>query len=254
MKTHTLPQYAGIDTRPLSRKMTNDEVRARFEAENATVYNQRLRRWIPENKYIIQLVIKALEPYLASKTDARVLDLGAGAGGLSWHVLRAFKNITVTLVDFSQNMLSGVPEVLSGYEGRYSTQVADFWQAEFSAGGYDAVVASFSLHHGRGQEIYENLYRKIYHCLKAPGIFVCCDVVDGDTPELSAMNEHGWRWFLRRRHYPDQDIERLFSNYYSEDSPLSLRQHLALLSRAGFPSADVLWKRFNFAVYVGIKE
>lgn len=49
------------------------------------------------------------------------------------------------------------------------------------------------------------------------------------------------------------DVEHIFSNYRREDSPLSLRQHLALLQRAGFSAADVLWKRFNFAVYVGVK-
>ncbi len=36
-------------------------------------------------------------------------------------------------------------------------------------------------------------------------------------------------------------------------SPLSLRQHLALLEQAGFSATDVLWKRFNFAVYAGVK-
>jgi hypothetical protein len=46
----------------------------------------------------------------------------------------------------------------------------------------------------------------------------------------------------------------MFSNYRREDSPISIRKHLSSLGEAGFAKADVLWKRFNFAVYAGVKE
>jgi tRNA (cmo5U34)-methyltransferase len=234
--------------------MTNDEIRARFDAENAAVYTQRLRLCLPEDEYSTQLMLQALEPYLASKEEAYILDLGAGTGGSCRHVLRAFGNYHVTLVDFSQNMLDEVPNVLVDYSGRYTTVQADIWEVDFPSRAFDAVVASFSLHHGRGETVYANLYRKVYAWLKTPGIFACRDVVDGDTPELSAMNESGWRQYLQQQDFSPQDIERLFSNYQCEDSPISLRQHLALLTTEGFNAADVLWKRFNFAIYVGLKS
>jgi hypothetical protein len=40
---------------------------------------------------------------------------------------------------------------------------------------------------------------------------------------------------------------------YQEDSPLSLRQHLNLLSAVGFSAVDVLYKRDIFGMYAGIK-
>jgi SAM-dependent methyltransferase len=40
---------------------------------------------------------------------------------------------------------------------------------------------------------------------------------------------------------------------YQEDSPLSVRHHLHLLSAAGFAAVDVLYKRDIFAIYVGVK-
>ena len=147
-------------------------------------------------------------------------------------------------------MLNEAPRVLAGFDGRYRIMLQDFWSAEFPEAGYDGVVASFALHHGRGEAVYRDLYRKIYRWLKSPGVFVCCDVVEGDTPALAEMNEAGWRQFLRKR-FPAEEIERILSNYHREDSPLSLQQHLSLLTRAGFASADVLWKRFNLACTSG---
>ena len=249
-----MPRYIGPDTSTLGRKMTSDEVRARFDAENASIYNQRKRNWLPDHAYSTKLMLQALTPFLALDRETHILDLGAGTGGFTWHVLRAFRNCHATLVDFSQNMLDEAPNVLSAYAGRFSTRQADFWNMDFPAQQFDAVFSSFALHHGRGEAVYAGMYRKVSAWLKTPGIFACVDIVDGDTPALSAMNEAGWKRHMRRAHFAEQDIERLFSNYRCEDSPISVRKHLALLEAAGFHSADVLWKRFNFAVYVGVKE
>jgi tRNA (cmo5U34)-methyltransferase len=253
MTARMLPRYVGPEISRIDQKMTNEEIRARFNTEVAAAYSQRRPIWLPEYERVLGLVAQVLEPYLASQPAASVLDLGAGTGNLSRRILRAFKNSHLTLVDFSQNMLDEAPNVLSDFPGHYEVRVVDFWQAEFPAGRFDAIVSSFALHHGRGEAVYQALYRKIYCWLKSPGIFVCCDVVEGDTPEIAALNENGWRQYLGGRLSP-VDIERMFSNYRREDSPISLRKHLSFLDEAGFGKADILWKRFNFAVYVGVKK
>ena len=247
-----LPKYVGPDISPLDRKMTREEIKARFDAETAAVYSQRKPPWLPGYEYALKLVLEILQLYLSP--SARILDLGAGTGNLSRRVLQTLTGCHVTLVDFSQNMLNEAPLVLAGFEGRYETLLQDMWNAHFPEGSCDAVVASFAIHHGRGQAVYKELYQEIFKWLRAPGIFACCDVVEGDTQAISELNEAGWRRFLRRKNFPPFEVERLFSNYRREDSPLSLKQHLSLLTQAGFTAADVLWKRFNFSVYVGIKE
>ncbi|HTX92979.1 MAG TPA: methyltransferase domain-containing protein [Anaerolineales bacterium] len=233
--------------------MTNEEIRARFNAEVAEAYSQRKPVWLPEYDKVLGLVVKVLEPILAGQETVRVLDLGAGTGNLSRRILKSYKNSRVTLVDFSQNMLDEVPNVLSSFASRYEVRQADFWQMDDPAGEYAAVVSSFALHHGRGDEVYRSIYRKIHAWLKPGGMFACCDVVDGDTPELAALNLAGWRQYLNGKLTPEH-VERMFANYRREDSPISLRKHLSYLAEAGFEATDVLWKRFNFAVYVGIKN
>lgn len=249
-----LPRYQGPDTRALGRKMTKAEIRARFEREDAVTYNQRKRLWLPEDAFATQLMLDFLRFSLASPERRHVLDLGAGAGGFSRHILQAFPNCEVMLVDFSPNMLSAVPQTLAEYPGRWATLVADFWETDFPQGSFDAVVSTFALHHGRGAAVYGRLYSRIYAWLKPHGVFVCHDVVEGDAPILSSLNENGWREYLESHEFSPQDIERIFSNYACEDSPLSVRQHLRLLESAGFAAADVLWKQYNFAVYAGMKD
>jgi len=46
----------------LDRKMTQEEIKARFDAETAAVYSQRKPLWLPEHDYAMGLVLKALEP------------------------------------------------------------------------------------------------------------------------------------------------------------------------------------------------
>lgn len=57
-----------------------------------------------------------------------------------------------------------------------------------------------------------------------------------------------------QKSFSDEDIKKIFSNYHREDSPISIKRHLALLTQVGFTSVDVLWKIYNFSVYVGVKE
>jgi tRNA (cmo5U34)-methyltransferase len=248
----SLPKYVGPAASSLGRKMTPEEIKSRFDVETAAAYSQQNPPWLPNYAGAMDLVLQALKLYLPS--TARIIDLGAGTGNLSRRVLQAFPDCHLTLVDFSQNMLDGTAGVLAGFEGRYELLLHDMWNIDFQAGAYDAVVASFALHHGRGETVYKKMYQNIFRWLKTPGVFACCDVVNGDAPSLSDINEAGWRQFLVHEEFSAPDIERLFANYHREDSPLSLKQHLNLLSQVGFASADVLWKKSNFSVYVGIKS
>ncbi|MBN2388099.1 MAG: methyltransferase domain-containing protein [Anaerolineales bacterium] len=254
MKANQLPNFPGLEMRELGRKMSRDEVRDRFDAEDAAVYSQRLHGWLPEEGYRTGLMLDLLRAYLSVKRPVLVLDLGAGSGGFTQHVLQAFENSHATLVDFSENMLSQVPTVLAPYPGRYATSKADLFEVDFPDRSFDAVVASFAIHHGRGVQQYGDLYRRIHAWLKPSGIFACCDVVAGDSQELSALNETGWREYLIEKGFSSEQVERLLDHYHWEDSPLSLREHLALIQAAGFGVADVPWKRFNFAIYIGLKK
>lgn len=238
-------------------KLSRDEIKSRFDRETASAYSGRDCPWLPDFSAMFGLVSRLVHPYLLKTPDRnvpRVLDLGAGTGNLSRTVLESIPDVHCTLMDFSPNMLAEAPHVLASFPGRFELVEADFSQADLGDEVHDAVISSFAIHHMRSEDEYGALYRRIFRSLKTPGIFLCCDVVSGAAPFLSAINEDDWVSFLRSGNFRENDIERILSNYRVEDSPISVGAHATLLHRAGFALTDVAWKRANFAVYIGIKD
>ncbi len=244
------PRYIGPDTFKRTEKMSREEIQGRFDKEVAALYSQRDPVWLPEFRQMFALVPELLKPHL--KAGGLILDVGAGTGNLSRTVLEAIPGVKCVLMDFSANMLSAVPLVLAPFVGRFETLVADFIDADYGQAKYEGIISSFAIHHCRGGAEYAALYLKLAHALKPRGIFVCCDVVAGADDTLSQLNENGWRAFLKEQGLESAEVERILSNYHIEDSPLDVPSHLQLLKEAGFSTVDVVWKRSNFAVYVGM--
>ena len=249
MSSHDVPRYVGPEA--AGRLFTRDEVKARFDAETAAAYSQQDPVYLPEYATALSLLIDAISDGLPDAP--RILDLGAGTGNLARRILHRLPQCTVTLLDFSRNMLNSAAEVLAEFKGRYAIQCADFFTAQFPEASFDAVVSSFAIHHARGAEEYARLYGMIRNWLRPGGVFACCDLVTGATPHWAQMGEAGWRAHLQP-HFDEATIERIFQNCRNEDTPLSLSGHMACLAEAGFAGADVLWKRHCFAVYCAQRQ
>mgnify|MGYP000886992318 CR=1 FL=1 len=245
------PRYVGLEHAGRVEKLSREEIRDRFGRETASAYSQRDLIWMPEFRQMIGMIPELLRSRLPA--HAIILDLGAGTGNLSRTVLEALPEVKIALMDFSENMLSEVPNVLTDFPGRYEILRDDFIEADFGVERYAAVISSFAIHHCRGEAEYSRLYGRLFKALQPGGIFVCCDVVAGADEVLTQLNEDGWRSLLRNENLSEKDIERILANYHIEDSPLDLGSHLRLLKEAGFSIVDVVWKRINFAVYTAIR-
>jgi tRNA (cmo5U34)-methyltransferase len=246
-----IPKYSGPEIEDNHRLMTKKEIKERFDNETASIYSQRVPIWIPEYKKAINLLVTTIQRYCPKK--AQFIDLGAGTGNASRSILEKIPDCSITLVDFSNNMLNEVENLLVEFKGRYSIRVDDFHHIEFTPERYDGVYSTFALHHTRGIESYRKLYRNIYSWLKPDGIFICCDVVEGDNKEFTILNEQGWHNYLINQDFTTHEIEKIFSNYHKEDTPISLKNHINSLQKVGFRDIDVLWKRFNLALYAAVK-
>jgi len=225
-----------------------DNVKKHFE-EEAQAFDRIVVTLIPGYARMLEALVAAL-PFERS-APLRVIDLGCGSGTVAERVLEAFPNAQLTCLDLAQNMIAMARVKLERHrQVRYMT--GDLNTFEFD-GNYHAAVSSLALHHLPADDDKRRFYRRVYAGLRSGGVFYNADMVLGSTDSLQAEYMRQWRAFMLRA-IPLEEIEsRWIPNYLAEDRPAKLMHHIAWLTEAGFADVDVVWKRYNFAVYGGAK-
>jgi len=116
-------------------------------------------------------------PY-EKKAPIRILDLGAGYGGLTQFLLRRFPNAVAVCQDGSEEMAKLGRERMKSLGGRFSYTVGDFskkgWSRKIN-GSFDAVVSSIAIHNVRAPETVGEIYRETLPLLRSGGCFLNFD-------------------------------------------------------------------------------
>jgi tRNA (cmo5U34)-methyltransferase len=234
-------------------KWEYSEINAYWEAlANPVLYGGNMAKWVPNYEYTHKLLLDTVG--LSLPPSGHVLDLGAGSGRVAKMVMERFPGCRVTLVDGAANMLQATAQTLAAFSGRYEVVVGDFLNegVAFPPESFDGVVSVFAICHGREIGQYARLYANLHRWLKPSGSFVCYDHVCGASDHFTLLNVAGWQEFMLQSQ-PAEQVEAGILSTYQEDYPLSLHQHLTLLTEAGFQAADVLYKRDILAIYAGVK-
>jgi tRNA (cmo5U34)-methyltransferase len=182
-------------------------------------------------------------------SEPRVLDLGAGTGLMTWHLLQKKPGATCILVDFSGEMLAVAKERFAGLSHiHYVT--GDYRSCDLGS-GYDVVVSSLSIHHLDDPD-KERLYRRLYGLLKDGGVFVNADQVLGATPAIEADYQRRWKEKIAESGLSTAEKAAVFERM-KMDRPATLEDNLRWLRGSGFRDIDVYYKYYNFAVMAGRK-
>jgi ubiquinone/menaquinone biosynthesis C-methylase UbiE len=112
------------------------------------------------------------------KAAIKILDLGAGYGGLTQFLLRHFPNATAVCQDGSKEMAKLGRERMKDFAGRFSYVVCDFskpgWRLKLK-GQFEAVVSSIAIHNVRDGKIIGEIYREAFSLVKPGGCFLNFD-------------------------------------------------------------------------------
>lgn len=174
---------------------------------------------------------KALADSL-DKDAKRILDLGAGTGLELIHLFELFPEAEVIVIDITENMLEKLKT--RSFANSVTTICGDFFEVDFGD-NYDAVISTSALHHFKKEE-KENLYKKIYNCLKENGQFINCDKI-ALTKEIEK--------------YQVDELDHNIDNHKHIDIPLTVEHEKEVLKRVGF--IDIKASNVNIEDYSLIK-
>jgi SAM-dependent methyltransferase len=214
----------------------------------------------------------------------RILDVGAGWGPLTRHLLGRYPEASAVLLDFSAPMLDEARARLAGDAARVTLVAGDLSQpgaiaaavAAGPAGGapFDAVVSSLCVHNLRPAERVPALYREIREAVAPGGCFLNLDLMGGAVPPVQAAWHRARVERARRRRLAETGT---LPSYEEVDAALRARteshggpggggegaqgagfnrallDHLRWLLDAGFAAAECFWRQDRQALVGGFR-
>ena len=237
--------------RPLDKKSSLDEIRARFDNDVARFSNLETgQQAVPDAALVLDLVAAHCARHL--KPGDAVLDLGCGAGNFTLSVLRRVGGLEVHLVDLSRPMLDRAALRVEG-SGAATINVyqSDLRSLSFPMGTFDVILAGAVLHHLRDDTDWKSVFANLKHWLKPGGRLYVADIALFEQADIQEMMWARYGAYLAQlggEAYRD----RVFAYIDKEDSPRSLPFQLDLLRASGFAGYDVLHRNSIYACYVGI--
>jgi ubiquinone/menaquinone biosynthesis C-methylase UbiE len=187
--------------------------------------------------------------YLPSDAQ-HVLELGCGTGNLSVQLSESHPRATLTLVDGSPEMIELVRSRIEASRPRSSQRTryvsARFEELDLTAGSFDLVVSSISLHH---VEDKPRLYARIRSLITDGGQFCFADQIRGEPESNHRLNWERWLEFCREPgHCTEDEIESLLEHAAAHDHYTTLSEHFALLAAAGFSELDCVWRNWMWGI------
>ncbi len=195
-------------------------------------------------------VARDLLPF-ALDQSIEVLDLGAGTGLFSQHVLEKYPQARFTLIDMAEEMLTVGRRRFKDNIEQFQFVVDDYRKINFTA-EFDLVVSSLSIHHLTDAE-KQNLFCSIHAALREGGVFINVDQVRGPTENLREIYWSDWLAKVRARGADEERIRESIARREAYDQDALLIDQLNWLADAGFADVDCFYKNAFVGVFYALR-
>jgi len=235
-----------------SKNATNQQIRERFDKDVERFSNLATGQQTTIDAPLTMELCTDAAKYVNS--DAKyLLDVGCGAGNYTLKMLGKVPGLHCTLNDLSMPMLQKAKErIVSQTTGTVNIIQDDMRNLDLPDNHFDIVLAAATLHHLRDDNDWELLFNKIYKALKPGGSFWISDFIRHESEFITKLFEDKYSSYLDLLGGPEFR-QKVWDYVNYEDTPRSLNYQLALLTKVGFSSVEVLHKNSCFAAFGAIK-
>lgn len=212
-------------------------------------YDNWMRKALPSYDGIFAAALEQI-PF-EKDASIRVLDLGAGTGLFSWHILEEYPAATFTLYDLAPKMLEIARGRFGAYPGQFTYLIEDYRQISTDQ-KFDLVISSLSIHH-LSDDDKRALFLRIHSLLENGGLFINIDQVWGPTDYWQARYWNQWLERVRRSGTSENQIEASIKRRKEYDRESSLADQLQWLGQASFSQVDCVYKHAFIGVFCAFK-
>ena len=223
-------------------------------AFNVNQYDNNVRKVIPFYDEIYNQIFDIIHTHYAKgekyKMPFSILDTGCGSGTFA---VRAYEELNISemvLCDPSEKMLSDARNKLHDKNCIFrciGSENLDYTEK------FDVIVAIQS-HHYFSREMRERAVMNCFKALKSGGIFIY-------TENTAPFSETGKNIVLKRvENYginagrTNEEVVSHSERYGTEYFPLNVSEHLGLLRKTGFETAEIFWHSYMQSGFYAVKS
>ncbi|HFD80753.1 MAG TPA: carboxy-S-adenosyl-L-methionine synthase CmoA [Gammaproteobacteria bacterium] len=224
-----------------------------FNQEVAEVFDDMVSRSVPFYDEIHRILLDIVDR--ACPRLEKVYDLGCSTGTtisiLSKHLDGKGIRPSFIGIDNSENMLvkcrekiaaSGVHDCTLHCRNIEDTEITDA----------DLVVMNYTLQFLDPEERLQVL-KNIHDGLRPGGVFVLSEKIRVDQPQVQELLTELYYDFKRRNGYSELEISQKREALENVLRPITPGEQLQSLREAGFTRADMIFRWYNFASYIGLR-
>ncbi|MGD8846447.1 MAG: class I SAM-dependent methyltransferase [Desulfobacteraceae bacterium] len=236
-----------------NEKSTVDQIRRRFDKDVDRFSNldsgQEAAMDAP-----VMMALTTEAALAASPHAVRMLDIGCGAGNYTLKILQSKTDMHCELVDLSGPMLErAYQRVTAAGSGEVRIFQGDIREVALPQASYDIIIAAAVLHHLRGEDDWQHVFKKLYALCAPGGSLWIIDLIRHRSPSIQAVMEAHYGRYLDSVGGSEYR-KKVMAVIDQEDSPQTLPFQLNLLRQVGFTQVELLHKNGCFASFGGIKK
>jgi tRNA (cmo5U34)-methyltransferase len=222
------------------------------QAFNASVayYDDWMKKALPNYNDLFGAAMDVIR--FDTQESIAVLDLGAGTGLFSHHVLQKYPHAHFVLYDVADKMLKWAQERFQHHSQQFKYVIGDYRELSLEQ-SFDLVISSLSIHHLTDDEKI-SLFNSVYKWLRPNGIFINIDQVRGETVYLRELYWEHWLAQVTQVEASKARIHESMERRRTYDRDALMTDQLQWLKNAGFVNVDCVYKNFFVAVFFACKS